>query len=77
MLALRYAKHTFSLVTLTAEESFIAIEKAADQGFAGAIIYDVLLMACARKINSTAIYTWNTKHFRRVAPDLAAIIREP
>ncbi len=77
MLALRYTKRTFSLVTLTVEASFIAIDKAADQGFVGAIIYDVLLMACARKVSPTTISTWNTKHFRRVAPDLAPNIREP
>jgi hypothetical protein len=43
----------------------------------GGIIYDALLMACARKVNSERIYTWNEKHFRMVAPDLADRIVTP
>jgi hypothetical protein len=34
-------------------------------------------MACARKVNAEHIYTWNEKHFRMVAPDLAGRIVTP
>jgi hypothetical protein len=34
-------------------------------------------MACARKVNAEHIYTWNEKHFRMVAPDLADRIVTP
>ncbi len=46
-------------------------------GFVGPLIYDALLLACARKINARSIYTSNVKHFRRIAPDLASRIVEP
>ena len=41
------------------------------------MIYDAIILAYARKIRATAIYTHNVKHFQRIAPDLANIIREP
>ncbi len=43
----------------------------------GAIIYDALILACARKARAEVIYTWNVKHFRLVAPDLSDRIVEP
>jgi predicted nucleic acid-binding protein len=43
----------------------------------GGIIYDALLIACARKIDAERIYTWNVRHFQMVAPDLAERIVEP
>jgi predicted nucleic acid-binding protein len=74
---LQHANKTYTVVTLTAVETFRAIQDAAARGFAGPIIYDALLLACARKIDARAIYTSNLKHFRRIAPDLASRIREP
>ncbi len=41
------------------------------------MIYDALILACARKVNATRIYTLDIKHSRRIAPDLAARIVEP
>jgi NADH dehydrogenase FAD-containing subunit len=41
------------------------------KSLAGGIIFDGLLLACARKSQAQRIYTWNDKHFRMVAPDLA------
>jgi predicted nucleic acid-binding protein len=41
------------------------------------MIFDALLLACARKSHAERIYTWNEKHFRMVAPDLADRITNP
>jgi predicted nucleic acid-binding protein len=71
------ASTTFTLVTLTAKESMRALETAAEHGLVGSIIYDALLMSCARKVEAKWIFTNNHKHFRRVAPDLASRIVEP
>jgi predicted nucleic acid-binding protein len=71
------ASKTYRVITLTAMESIKAIEDAATHGLKGPIIYDALLLACARKVNAKVIYTSNTKHFCMVAPDLASRIREP
>ncbi len=68
---------TFKIVSLTPADYVRTIEAAALLGLAGPILYDALLMACARKIDAKAIYTHNVKHFRQVAPDLASRIVEP
>jgi predicted nucleic acid-binding protein len=72
-----HAVKTYRVVTLTAAETIKTIEDAAARQLAGPIIYDSLLLACARKIDARIIYTSNTRHFRRIAPDLADRIREP
>jgi predicted nucleic acid-binding protein len=68
---------TFKIISLTPAEYVRTIEATALLGLPGAIIYDALLMACARKIDAKRIYTHNVKHFRQVAPDLASRIVEP
>jgi predicted nucleic acid-binding protein len=53
------------------------IRQSAAMRLHGGIIYDALLLGCARKVNAQRIYTWNEKHFRLVAPDLADRITTP
>ena len=74
---LRYVQATFTLVTLTPREYLHAVDALAKQNLRGAIVYDALLIACARKIAARRIYTYNIKHFRQIAPDLAPTIVEP
>jgi predicted nucleic acid-binding protein len=67
----------FRCVELTAEEVLNAARGIAGLGSSGGIIYDALLLTCARKVNADLIYTWNVRHFQMVAPDLAGRIVEP
>jgi predicted nucleic acid-binding protein len=71
------ASKTFTVISLTAKEYLHAIEAAALVGPKGPIVYDAVLLACARKIAAKIIYTNNVSHFRKVAPDLASRIVEP
>jgi predicted nucleic acid-binding protein len=66
-----------SVVSLDETEYRRAIQDAADRGMVSGRIYDALLLACARKARARTIYTWNLKHFRQIAPDLAERIRTP
>lgn len=66
-----------TVYSLTPEEYAATIRIAASKSLAGGIIYDALLLACARKSQAERIYTWNEKHFRIVAPDLANRIVTP
>jgi predicted nucleic acid-binding protein len=78
--AARVVAHTakrFKLISLTSKEYLDAIHSLADFGHSGGMIYDALLLACARKAKANRIYTLNPRHFRVVAPDLAARIVEP
>ena len=64
-------------VALTADEYLSSIRDAAARGITGGKIYDCLILACARKCKAEVMYTWNTKHFLRIAPDLARQIQTP
>lgn len=64
-------------VTLTAEEYLDTLRRTASLGHSGDTIYDALHLACARKVRADQIYTWNVRHFRAVAPDLADRIVTP
>jgi predicted nucleic acid-binding protein len=67
----------FTLISLTTKEILSTLEDASTKNLIGPLVFDALLMACARKAGATAIYTSNTRDFRKIAPDLAAIIQEP
>jgi predicted nucleic acid-binding protein len=66
-----------TMITLDAGEYFETIDAMSRRGMSGAVIYDALILACARKVRAERIYTWNVRHFRAVAPDLAAKIVTP
>lgn len=66
-----------TLITLDEAEYLSAIRATAERMQIGGLIYDALLLASARKWKAKVIYTYNLKHFRELAPDLASIIRRP
>lgn len=66
-----------SMISLDEAEYRKTIQDAADRDLVSGRIYDALLLACARKAKARTIYTWNLKHFRQIAPDLAERIRTP
>ena len=66
-----------TIVALDEDEYFAVVRESAKAGRMGGIIFDALLVACARKADAERIYTWNARHFRLVAPDLAGRILEP
>ena len=72
-----HAAQRFKTISLTASEYVQAVEGLARSGHSGGMIYDALIVACARKAKASRIYTLNPRHFRLVAPDLASRIVEP
>jgi len=77
MLALETFLRRIAPIALTANEYIEALKSCATTGLTGGTIYDALHVACARKANAEWIYTWNVRHLRMVAPDLAERIVEP
>jgi predicted nucleic acid-binding protein len=77
LLFVQEVRDRLTLVTLTAEEYYTTIERAADRQFTSGRIYDALLLRCAAKVKAETIYTWNLKHFRAINPTLAGRIRTP
>ncbi len=76
-LVLDHFRTTLDCVTLTGDEVFQTIRHTAALKLRRVIIYDALLLACARKVEAERIYTWNVRHFQMVAPDLAERIMTP
>jgi predicted nucleic acid-binding protein len=66
-----------TVIPLTVEEYAETIRNIARSLLTGGIVFDALLLACARKVEPDRIYTWNVRHFRMVAPDLAERIMTP
>jgi predicted nucleic acid-binding protein len=66
-----------TVVTLNEHDYFDTIERAAARGLVSGRIYDALLLQSASKVNAQAIYTWNLKHFRAIAPEMADRIQTP
>jgi len=64
-------------VALTDSEYLDTTRNAVSMSLISGMIYDALHIACARKIHAKHIYTWNLKHFRAIAPDLADRITTP
>ncbi len=69
------SKLTF--VSLASAEFFKTARSLSQLGLTGSIIYDGLILACARKAKAERIYTWNAQRFKLVAPDLADRIVTP
>lgn len=67
----------FKCVNLTAKMYEEAIQCCLQQGVAGGIIYDALLLCCARSAKAQRIYTFNVRDFQRLMPDLATMITAP
>jgi predicted nucleic acid-binding protein len=66
-----------TVVPLSAEDYVATLREMAYMGLSGGIVFDALHLACARKIGAEQIYTWNVRHFRMIAPDLADRIFTP
>ncbi len=66
-----------TLVGLDETEYISTIRDVVQRKLRGGLIYDALLLACARKWGAKTIYTWNVNHFKEIAPDLGNRIQTP
>jgi predicted nucleic acid-binding protein len=68
----------FTPIGLATTDYRVVLNHLAELGIAGGHVYDALILRCAAKAGAAVIYTWNTKHFRTLAPrDLLPLIHEP
>jgi predicted nucleic acid-binding protein len=77
MLFLENVRARLSIVEMTGEEYWKALEASAALGVAGGGIYDALLGHCALKARAEIVYTWNVKHFKRLGPEIAGRVTTP
>ncbi len=77
MLFLGDVRERLTIVGLDDREYFKAIQASSALGIAGGAIYDAVLAHCALKARARAIYTWNTKDFTRLGPEIAGRVKAP
>jgi predicted nucleic acid-binding protein len=77
LLFLGSIRERLSIVALTDQEYFKALEASAALGVTGGGIYDALLGHCALKTRAEVIYTWNVKHFERLGQEIARRAKTP
>jgi predicted nucleic acid-binding protein len=69
-------RERLTLVSLTEQEYISALETVSP-GVAGNTAYDALIAQCAMKAGATTLLTWNIRHFLRLGPDVARIVKTP
>ena len=77
LLFVRDICENLTLVWLDQAEYFRFIEEAAAARLSGGAIYDALLAQCAVKAQAESIYTWNTRDFLRLSPEIASRVKRP
>jgi predicted nucleic acid-binding protein len=77
LLFLEQLRERVAIVPLSESDYFQTVQKAAELGATSGRIYDVLLLAAARKVEARHVYTWNIRHFQQIAPDWERRIRTP
>jgi predicted nucleic acid-binding protein len=77
LLFLEDVVNRLKVISLDGREYFEAIREAAALGIVGGMLYDMLLVRCALKVNASTIYTWNVDDFRRLSADIVGRVRTP
>lgn len=77
LLFLGNVRERLSVISLAEPDYFAALESAAADHIAGGSVYDALLAHCALRSGAETIYTWNVKHFKRLAPEVARRVATP
>ena len=77
LLFLADVREQLTIIALTDVEYFEAMKTSAALGIIGGGIYDSLLGQMALKSGAGKIYTWNTKHFTRLGPEIASRVTTP
>lgn len=67
----------FEMVPIAKKDYTEALRLVSDGGWAGAKIYDALLIGCAAECGADRIYTFNLRDFRQLAPNLEEKICAP
>lgn len=66
----------FSIVSLTEQEYIFTLETASST-IVGNTAYDALIARCAIKAAAAVLLTWNVRHFVRLGPEVARLVKTP
>jgi len=77
MLFIREIRDRITIIGLTPDEYFEALETFAALGILGGAIYDAVLAKCALKSHAEKLFTWNRRDYERLGPDIVARLHTP
>jgi predicted nucleic acid-binding protein len=66
-----------TLISLTESEYLSTLELASSRGVVGNTAYDAMIARCAIKSRATTLVTWNVRHFKRLGPEIANLVKMP
>jgi predicted nucleic acid-binding protein len=66
-----------TVISLSPEDYLNVLEHLSDTGIQGGTTYDALLAYTARKAGAEHLITLNSRHFKKVYPEMVDQIREP
>jgi predicted nucleic acid-binding protein len=69
-------RERLTLVSLS-EQEYVATLESSSPTVVGNAAYDALIASCAVKAGARILLTWNIKHFMRLGPDVARIVKTP
>lgn len=64
-------------IELSASEYYQLVKICAERGIVGGAIYDALLAECALKAKVDVLFSWNTRHFQQLGPEIVKRLRTP
>ena len=67
LLNVEQAARMFKPIALTTAEYLWVVRHVATVGVRSGQIYDAIILKCAEKAAASVVYTWNPRHFERVA----------
>lgn len=76
--AVEHVSRVFTPITLELDDYLSVLKHVARVEARSGQIYDALILKCAERADVETVYTWNTRHFERIAwPAMAERIRTP
>jgi predicted nucleic acid-binding protein len=69
-------RERLSIISLT-EQEYISTLEAVAPTIVGNTAYDALIAQCAIKAAAVVLLTWNVRHFVRLGPDVARLVKTP
>ena len=67
----------FKVVSLDADAYQKVVSQCVENGLTGGVVYDALILQCAKTVKPDRIYTFNVHDFQRVSMDLASKVIAP
>lgn len=69
-------RERLTLVSLS-EQEYVSVLETASPTVIGNAAYDALIARCAMKADAAVLLTWNVRHFTRLGPNIARLVKTP